>query len=82
MSPADFVPNPNIAAYIWAQVADHVQKRIEDGDLAPGTRLPNERDMALEYGVATGTIRRAIQELRERALVITLPGKGTFVAER
>ncbi|WP_233157160.1 MULTISPECIES: winged helix-turn-helix domain-containing protein [Amycolatopsis] len=82
MSPADFVPDHSRPAYIWQQVADHVQKRIEDGDLAPGARLQNERVMAEEYGVATGTVRRAIQELRDRGLVITLPGKGTFVVER
>ncbi|MFI1970356.1 GntR family transcriptional regulator [Streptomyces cinnamoneus] len=50
--------------------------------LVQGARLPGERDLAEEYGVAIGTARRAIQELRERGLLITLPAKGTFVAQR
>jgi DNA-binding GntR family transcriptional regulator len=29
--------------------------------------------------VAPGTVRRAVQELRDRGLVVTLPNKGTFV---
>jgi GntR family transcriptional regulator len=45
----------------------------------PGARLPGERDLAAEYQVALGTMRRAIEELRSRGLVVTLPAKGTFV---
>lgn len=50
--------------------------------IARDARLPGERDMAEEYGVAVGTIRRAIVDLRERGLVVTLPSKGTFIALR
>ena len=37
--------------------------------------LPGERALAEEYGVALGTIRRAIEELTARGLVIVLPGE-------
>jgi DNA-binding FadR family transcriptional regulator len=53
--------------------------RIAAGDLLADTRLPGERELAAEYGVAIGTARRAVEELRERDLVVTLPGKGTYV---
>ncbi|MCX4849873.1 GntR family transcriptional regulator [Streptomyces sp. NBC_00893] len=65
--------------YVYVQVADRVEREIRDGRLPHGARLPNERDMGAEYGVAPGTARRAVQELRERGLVVTLPNKGTFV---
>jgi DNA-binding GntR family transcriptional regulator len=65
--------------YVYAQVADHIAARIRTGELSPGARLPGERDLAEEYGVALGTIRRAVQELRDRDLVITLPAKGTYI---
>lgn len=68
-------------AYVYMQVADHIAARIAARDLPPGARLPGERDLAGEYGVALGTARRAIEELRDRGLVVTLPAKGTFVAE-
>ncbi|MBQ1165678.1 GntR family transcriptional regulator, partial [Streptomyces sp. A73] len=38
-----------------------------------------ERDLAEEYGIAYGTARRVVQELRDRGLAITLPGKGTYI---
>jgi DNA-binding GntR family transcriptional regulator len=75
----DFDPNEAGPAYIYARLADHVAARIKAGELAPGARLPGERDLAAEYQVALGTVRRAIEELRSRGLVVTLPAKGTFV---
>jgi len=66
--------------YAYVQVADHLDERIRAGDLAPGARLPGERELAEEYGVALGTIRRALQEMRERGRVVTTPSKGTFIA--
>ncbi|WP_385618461.1 GntR family transcriptional regulator [Streptomyces sp. P8-A8] len=65
--------------YVYVQVADRVEREIREGHLPHGARLPNERDMGAQYGVAPGTARRAVQELRERGLVVTLPNKGTFV---
>jgi GntR family transcriptional regulator len=53
---------------------------IEAGELPPGARLVNERDMAQEYGVSVATARRAVAELRDRGLGETVPVKGTSVA--
>ncbi|MFG3330506.1 winged helix-turn-helix domain-containing protein [Streptomyces tendae] len=72
--------DPNKIAYVYMQMADHIAERISKGELRPGARLPGERDLAEEYGVAHLTARRATRELRERGLVVTLPAKGTFVA--
>jgi GntR family transcriptional regulator len=66
-------------AYAYSQVAGHLQARIDAGELAPGARLAGERELAAEYGVALGTIRRALQELRGRGSVVTTPSKGTFI---
>ncbi|WP_061297292.1 winged helix-turn-helix domain-containing protein [Herbidospora cretacea] len=71
---------PGPATYVYARVADHIAARIEAGELAPGSRLPGERDLAADYGVALGTARRAVEDLRDRGLVVTLPAKGTYVA--
>lgn len=72
--------DPSGPAYVYMQLADHIASRIRSGELLPATRLPGERDLAEEYGVALGTARRAVQELRDRGLVITLPAKGTYIS--
>ncbi|MEU1780823.1 MULTISPECIES: GntR family transcriptional regulator [Streptomyces] len=77
-SPVD----PSRVAYVYMQVADHIAARVAAGELRLGARLPGERDLAVAYGVAIGTVRRAVQELRDRGLLITLPAKGTFVTEQ
>jgi GntR family transcriptional regulator len=78
------VPDFDLAGdeYVYAAVADHIAARIAAGELAPGTRLPAERALATEYGVAVGTARRAVRELSSRGLVRVLPGRGTFVTRR
>jgi GntR family transcriptional regulator len=68
-------PDAGGPAYVYMRVADH----IAAGDLPADARLPGERELATEYGVAIGTARRAVEELRERGLAVTLPGKGTYV---
>jgi GntR family transcriptional regulator len=72
-------PDAGGPAYVYMRVADHIAARIAAGDMPAGARLPAERDLAAEYAVAIGTARRAVLELRDRGLVVTLPGKGTYV---
>lgn len=65
--------------YEYLRVADEIAALIGDGTLPRGSMLRGERAMAEERGVAIGTVRRAVRELRDRGLVVTLPHKGTFV---
>jgi GntR family transcriptional regulator len=59
------------------QVADAIAIRIVSGQYVG--RLPAERDLAAEFAVAYQTIRQATAQLRERRLIITRAGRGTFV---
>ena len=76
------VVDPARPVYVWQQVADWIARRIETGELPAGARLEGERELAEQAGVAIGTVRRAVKELRERGLLVTLPAKGTYVAEQ
>lgn len=64
------------------QVANAVQKRIEDGEIEPGQPIPSEKSLQQEYGVARGTVRRAVALLVERGLVVTIQGRGSYVKPR
>ncbi len=65
--------------YVYAAIAGHLAMRIRAGEFPPGGRLPGERELSEEYGVGLGTFRRALDLLRERGVLTTLPAKGTFV---
>lgn len=69
------VPEP-----VYVQVADRVAARIRAGEWQPGHRIMSEASMVQEYGVARGTARKAVQVLRDRGLVVSIPGRGHFVA--
>jgi len=45
--------DPAAPKLVYVQVADHIAARIASGDVAPGARLPAERDLATEYGCPT-----------------------------
>ena len=75
-----FEPTP--LRLMYEQVAEHIAARIEAGELAPGSKLPPERELAGQYGVAYNTMRSAMEILRDRGLVVTMHGRGTYVTER
>jgi GntR family transcriptional regulator len=70
-------PGGNELAYVL--VAEDIAARIASGELAPGTRLRSEHDLAAHYGRAYGTIRKAMALLRDRGLIETKHGRGTYV---
>ena len=57
-----------------------MELRTKSGELKPGSRLPPERELARDCGVAYDTVRRAAALLRERGLIVTVHGRGTYVA--
>ena len=66
--------------YSYVQVADDVERRIAEGEIT--RKLPSERSFAEEYGVAYTTVRHAMALLRERGIIVTVHGRGTFVTPR
>jgi DNA-binding GntR family transcriptional regulator len=64
---------------LYFQVAQHLEHLIESGDLATGTRLVNEIDLADQLGLSRPTMRRAIAYLVDRGLLVRKRGVGTQV---
>jgi GntR family transcriptional regulator len=64
---------------LYEQAADYVEAQINSGVLKPGQKFPDMRELAEDWGIAYQTVRRAMRELRDRGLVISRVGKGTFV---
>jgi DNA-binding FadR family transcriptional regulator len=59
-----------------------LRRRIDSGEWRHSLRLPNERDLAVEYGVARNTIRSAIEELVAEGALSRQVGRGTFLIEK
>ena len=64
---------------LYFQVAQHLEHLIESGELAPGTRLENEIDLADRLRLSRPTMRRAIEYLVDRGLLVRKRGVGTQV---
>ncbi len=67
---------------LYVQVADIIAGRIERGELEPEQPIPSETSIRQEFGVARGTARKAVETLRDRGLVVTVPQRGTYVAPK
>lgn len=64
---------------IHEQISEALRTRIRSGELPVDSRLPTESALMKEFGVARGTVRRALRTLNEQGIVQTLRGKGTYV---
>lgn len=63
-------------------IASSLERRILEGSLKPGDRLPPERELAAELGVSRPSLREAIQKLASKGMVQSRQGGGTYVTDR
>ncbi|MEM7327594.1 MAG: GntR family transcriptional regulator [Pseudomonadota bacterium] len=64
------------------QVSEMLIREIAAGRYPDGSRLPTERKMAENLGVAVGTLRRALAILEERGLLRRVQGSGNYVQSK
>lgn len=69
---------PSAGTPLYAQVENALVARW-GVDLHPGDQLPTEDALVEQFGVSRITVRRAIQNLVARGLVVTRQGRGTYV---
>jgi len=66
----------------YEQIAERLAADIRSGALAPGERLPSERELARTLEVSRASVREALASLQLQGVVETRKGAGTFVAAR
>ncbi len=64
-----------------AEVARLIRDDIDSGRLKPHDRLPAERSLAEQFGVARGTVREALNQLVSEDLIEVKRGSGAYVLE-
>jgi GntR family transcriptional repressor for pyruvate dehydrogenase complex len=62
-------------------VSAQIQELIMERKISPGEALPSERELALLMSVSRNALREGIGQLVQKGLLVTKPGRGTFVAE-
>jgi len=65
---------------IYQQIVDWMRQQISSGNWPEHYRLPSEIDLANDLEVSRGTVRKAISQLIDEGLLVSIHGKGTFVA--
>lgn len=66
--------------FLYSKIADNLRRKILEGELKPGDKLPSVRDLCQEWNCTPGTIQHAYQILSSSGLIISSAGKGTRVA--
>ena len=66
---------------IYEQVIDNLKELIMTETLAAGDKLPSVRALAGQLSINPNTIQRAYAELEAEGYVVSVTGKGNFVAE-
>lgn len=63
----------------YQQLANLLRARIVAGELPPGATIPSEKSLMQEYDLARETVRHAVRVLRDEGLIVTVPGRGSYV---
>ena len=66
---------------IYEQVKSEFRRLILSGALPRGEKLPSVRELAGSLAINPNTIQRAYRELEAEGCIISMPGKGSFVAD-
>lgn len=64
---------------LYQQLRDEILAKISAGEWLPGKPIPTEAELTRRYGVAVGTVRKAVETLVAEGLLERSQGRGTFV---
>ncbi|WP_115991863.1 PLP-dependent aminotransferase family protein [Cohnella lupini] len=66
---------------IYEEIVDEIMKRIEDGSLKPGNKLPSIRALSQDFACSKNTAIKAYIELEKRHIIYSVPQSGYYVVE-
>lgn len=65
---------------IYEQIVGQIKEKIMHGELLEETMLPSVRTLAKELKVSALTVKKAYDQLEVEGFIVTVHGKGSFVA--
>lgn len=66
---------------VYEQLMSQIKASVINGDLKPGDALPSVRTLAAELKISALTVKKSYDRLEEEGFVITVHGKGSYIAE-
>lgn len=72
--------NNSLMIPIYEQIVDQIKTQIRNGELKENDNLPSVRGLSKELKISTLTVKKAYDTLETEGFVITVHGKGTYVA--
>lgn len=67
---------------LYVQLREKLIDRIASGEWKGGDAIPNEIELARNYGLSSGTVRKALNWMESAKLIVRQQGRGTFVCDR
>ncbi len=78
----DIIISNTSSVPIYEQIITQMKKNIMNGNLKEGEALPSMRTLAKELKISVITTKRAYEELENAGFIVTVMGKGSFVAKK
>ena len=67
---------------VYEQIIKQVEEQVLTGILKEGDKLPSVRSLSVKLSINPSTIQKAYTELDRRQMIITVPGKGSFISQK
>lgn len=65
---------------VYEQIINQVEEQILTGILKNGDKMPSVRSLSVKLSINPNTIQKAYAELDRKQLIVTVPGKGSFIS--
>lgn len=78
----DIVISNSSGRPIYDQIVSQIKNQIMSGELVEGEVLPSMRVLAKELRISVITTKRAYEELEREGFIVSMTGKGSFVASK
>ncbi|EKZ0296656.1 GntR family transcriptional regulator [Listeria monocytogenes] len=77
-----FTINTKSQLPIYEQIVQKIKEQVVKGILREGEKILSIREFASRIGVNPNTVSKAYQELERQEVIVTVKGKGTFIANQ
>ena len=76
-----FLVNPRSKQPLYEQLVEQLRRQIVLGGMKAGAAMPSVRQLATELGINPNTIQKSYRRMEEEGMILSIPGKGSFVSD-